>query len=204
MDHFNLDNYLMASDDLFEQLEADQFASKCRRFSYSIDDRVEVKDNTIDDELELLYSGITAPPSSPADSTVGATVVPLDTFQIPHLQNDNDGGIYYDADNEFLKEEQEPRNVPLLISSYNDMKLYKIPKNISSDAHKIWNAATIPEIDTIYNIERQLFEWASNNASLEIHDNKIVSIKWKSASGYSFKSSWVAFLKWIICASVYG
>jgi hypothetical protein len=146
-----------------------------------------------------------APPSSPADGTVGAIVVPLDTFQVPHLQNDNDGGIYYDADDGRLKEEeQEPHNVPLLISSYTDMTLYKIPKSITSDAHKIWKAATIPEIDTMYNIERQLFEWACNNASLEIRDNKIISIKWKSLGGYGFQSSWTAFVKWIICASVYG
>ncbi len=204
MDKFNLDRYLLASDDLFEQLEADQFASKCRRFSYSIDDSIQVKDEHIDSELEFLYSDISAPPSSPADSTVGATVVPLDTFQVPYLQNDNDGGIYYDADDELLKEEQEPRNVPLLISSYTDMTLYKIPKNITSDAYKIWKAATIPEIDTIYNIERQLFEWASNNTSLEIRDNKIVSIKWKSLRGYGFQSSWAAFIKWILCASVNG
>ncbi len=200
MDQFNLDKYLLASDDLFEQLEADQFASKCRRFSYSIDDSIQVKDGHIDSELEFLYSGISAPPSSPADSTIGAIVVPLDTFQVPHLQNDNDGGIYYDADDELLKE--VTHNVPLLISSYTDMSLYKIPKNITSDAHKIWKAATIPEIDTIYNIERQLFEWASNNASLDIRDNKIISIKWKSLSGYEFKSSWPAFIKWILCASV--
>ncbi len=84
------------------------------------------------------------------------------------------------------------------------MALYKIPKNVLSDAHKIWKIATIPEVDTIYNIEHQLFEWASNNAFLEIRDNKIISIKWKSLSGYYFKSSWSAFIKWIICASVYG
>ena len=84
------------------------------------------------------------------------------------------------------------------------MALYKIPKNVSSDVHKIWKAAKIPEIDTMYQIERQLFEWASINATLELRNTKIISIKWKSSSGYGFKSSWTAFIKWIICASVYG
>ena len=194
MDSFNLNNYLTSSEDVFEQLGMDNFISKSRRFSYSIDDSSE-----IDEELDFLYSGITATPSTPISQAV---VVPLDTFKIPHLQNDNDDGIYYDADDEFVKDDSQ--KAPPLISSYTDMTLYKIPKNILSDAHKIWKAATIPEIDTIYNIERQLFEWATNNASLDIRNNKIIGIKWKSANGCGFQSTWPAFIKWFICASVYG
>jgi hypothetical protein len=198
MDTFNLDSYLTDNKDVFEELGTDKFTSKCRRFSYSIDDIIEVNDSEIDNELEFLYSGITAPPSTP---TAQAVAVPLDIIQLPQIKT-NDGCITYDPDYQILNIDSQKSQ--LLISSYTDMTLYKIPKNVLSDSHKIWNAATIPEVDTIYNIERQLFDWASMNASLEIRDNKIVSIKWKSDSGYVFKSSWPAFIKWIICASVYG
>ncbi len=129
-----------------------------------------------DNELMFLHSGLVPPPSSPIIE---------------------DSGIIY-SDN---TNEDENK---YLISSKTDYSFYNIPKRITSDAYKIWKDANIPETDTIYHIELKLLEWARINATLEIMDNKIISITWKSVSGCGFQSSWSAFIKWIICASVHG
>lgn len=90
----------------------------------------------------------------------------------------------------------------LLISSFSDKQLYRQPNKKSYDARKIWRYAKVSHNATIREIEMKLLDWAFTYASLVIENNTIKSITWNIHSGDKCASSWSAFLKWIICASL--
>jgi hypothetical protein len=180
MEHFDLDKYLNANSDVFDQLEDTiQFNTKSRRFSLSIDDGY---NTDYDEEIAFLTN---TPSTTPE-------------FEVAQLDN----SLCYDPD---LVEDKLIQDIPksqLLISSKTDISFHKIPKNKGCAAYKIWNEAGIPELETLHRIESSLLDWADKSAELEISDGKITKIKWKSCSGYDFQSSWTAFIKWILCASM--
>jgi hypothetical protein len=90
----------------------------------------------------------------------------------------------------------------LLTSSRKNKSVYKKPSLTSGDARKLWEDAGIPTLTYMYTIEEKLLNWALNHAHLEIKDMKIQRIIWESPSSKCIcKSSWNAFLRWIICAS---
>lgn len=194
MDNFNIDKYLYANDDIFQQLDNNMhFNDKSRRFSLSIDGSFNTE---YDEEIEFLTSDI-------------LSVTP-NTFEVPKI----DSCIYYDpgtdnilysSPNYNLVEEILIQGIPksqLIINSKMDISFYKIPINRRSDPYRIWNEAGIPELETLYRIETSLLDWANKFAELKISDGKITKIKWKSNSGYEVNSSWPAFIKWILCASL--
>lgn len=129
------------------------------------------KDHTQDIFDELYdYQILSVPPTSPNDNII------TDNLNIHYSIND------------------------LLITSPLNKKQYKCPTHNSHDAQNIWISAKIPNYSTIYNIELLLLNWAFTYASLEISDNKIISIKWNTNNS-KCQSTWKCFIRWIICAS---
>ena len=88
----------------------------------------------------------------------------------------------------------------LLISSPLDTTLYKAPK--SGDAVMIWKYAKIPAQACIREIESGLIDWAFTYATLEVIEGHISKVIWTTQSECKCSSSWSAFIRWILCASV--
>ena len=89
-----------------------------------------------------------------------------------------------------------------MVSSIYDRTIYKCPSRKSIDARNIWKSAKIPKTAYIYDIENLLLNWAYKNAYLEIHNKKIIKIRWNTKTNCYCESTWQAFLKWIKCASI--
>lgn len=191
--------------DVFEELDQIQSQTKLRRFSLSLP---EIDQDTIDQELaninELLYPSPTPPPSPQITYDKSSIILQipdednfyLDPFPIDSSESEDETPISdIQSTLHFSKDD-------LLISSYNDKTLYKKPSRKSSDARKIWKQAKIPKASVIHDIESLLLDWAFTHSFLEIEDKKIKSIIWRSKSNCRCQSTWPAFLKWILCASL--
>ncbi len=200
---FNIIEYTAQNDyvDVFDELET---LKKSRRFSLSLPEDF---DDIHLESVEQFIQTPSAPPSSPQLEPVPTerlTIqVPDDDFYLDLNENS-----YHSSDEEketqikdiqtslgFSKED-------LLITSLADKTLYKCPPQKSFDARKIWKLAKIPRHAYIRDIETLLLDWAFTYAVLEISDKKIVNITWKSKSNCRCESTWPAFLRWMLCATV--
>jgi len=88
----------------------------------------------------------------------------------------------------------------LLISSPLDTTLYKVPK--SGDVVNIWKYAKIPAQACIRDIESGLIDWAFTYATLEVTEGRISKVIWTTQNDCKCSSSWSAFIRWILCASI--
>jgi hypothetical protein len=189
--HF-LDNFLNYEEtdtpDIFEELQNMRNATNFRRFSFSVP--------TAESTAETL-----ANPKSELDI--------VESEQSVSIQFPDDTYFYYYDDDSSLP--PAPSNIQdsltfpkelLFTTSELDNTIFKIPPYNSYDARKIWECARIPSIATIRLIETLLLDWAYTYASLEIVNNSIKRITWKSTSGCVCHSKWPTFVHWMICASV--
>jgi hypothetical protein len=208
---FNIHQFINSSSnepstytDVFEELEEIRTQNKLRRFSFSIP---ESDHNPIEIELANInnFNVSPTPPSSPQiiyDKSSITLQIPeddnfyLEAFPIDSSESDDDKPISdIQTTLHFSKED-------LLISSHNDRTVYKKPSRKSADARKIWKQAKIRRSAVTSDIESLLLDWAFTHAFLEIEGKKIKSIIWKSKSNCRCQSTWAAFLKWILCASL--
>jgi hypothetical protein len=180
--------------DIFDELEG--IKKSPRRFSLSLPKEFD------DVHMDTIEESIQIPPAPPPS--------PRPTIQISDEDYiDLNIHSYHSSD-----EEQEPQQIKdiqsslgfskedLLISSLLDKTIYKCPPRKSFDARKIWKLAKIPQRTYIRNIEILLLDWAFTYAVLEISGKKIVKITWTSKSNCRCESTWAAFVRWIVCASV--
>jgi hypothetical protein len=106
-----------------------------------------------------------------------------------------------------IKDIQTILNFPknkLLVFYNSEPKRYKRPDTNTIDVFHIWKNANIPKVASIQDIEILLLDWAHTYASLEIDekDKKITKITWHLLNKTICISTWSAFIKWIICASI--
>lgn len=200
-ERFDMHKYV-SEPDIFDELEG--IKQIPRRFSLSLPDEFDdVHMDTIEQNIEIP----SAPPSSPQQEPIPTQRL---TIQIPdddfYLDlNDNSYNSSDDEKDEPIKDIQGSLGFSkedLLISSIRDIMLYKCPPRKSFDARKIWKLAKIPRRAYIREIETLLLDWAFTYAVLEISGKKIVKISWTSKSNCHCQSTWPAFIRWIVCASV--
>jgi hypothetical protein len=192
---FDMHTYI-SHPDIFDELEEDLAKSK-RRFSLSLP-----KEFDDDVSLDSIEESIQVPPAPPPSPTQRPTIEISDEDSYLNLHSYNSSD---DEKEEPIKDIQGSLGFSkedLLISSTRDIMLYKCPPRKSFDARKIWKLAKIPRRAYIREIETLLLDWAFTYAVLEISGKKIVKISWTSKSNCHCQSTWPAFIRWIICASV--
>ena len=211
---FNIHQFINSSSnepstytDVFEELDQIKTQNKLRRFSFSIPDNFPDHESIEIELANINQSNVSpTPPPSPQITCDKSTItlqIPddlnnfyLEPFPIDSSESEDDKPISdIQSTIHFSKED-------LLISSYMDRTLYKKPSRKSADARKIWKQAKIPKAAISRDIESLVLDWAFTHASLEIKGKKIQSITWTSKSNCNCQSTWRAFLKWILCASL--
>lgn len=176
---------------LYKELEPHHSLRPNRRFSFSIPD----------DEPATNESLITpTPPSSPF---LAQSISPI-MIQIPDSLSllDEQWDLPDTGTPVSPTTPQNELSGIILISSPEDRTSYKIPSRQSQDARRIWKEAKIHSISFPYDIEKRLLNWASKYAYLEVKNNIVISITWKTKSECKCSSSWRTFLRWMMCASV--
>lgn len=183
--------------DVFKEIDSIRKSTFPRRFSFSIPN---------DDNDHTPASQLNIPPVPPSSPQLDST--PKLSILVP----DNDD-FYLDATDNLPSSDDEETQIndiqnslnfskqDLIISPDNDKTLYKLPPRKSYDARHIWKMSKIPRVAYIRDIEWLVLDWAFTYAHLEISNKKIKSITWKSKSKCLCKSSWQAFLHWLICAT---
>lgn len=201
-----------ASNDVFDELEYIRVLNDARRFSFSIPgDCVELNENYFKKP-----SSPPPPPPSPSSPPSSPALNPLSTPKVT-IEIPDEDAFYLDRmecipeiDSETektpspLRDIQNEINFPkekLLISNPCDRALYKRPPKKSFDARKIWRQAHIPRHACIRDIEYLLLDWAYTYARLQIENQKITLVIWRSHSNCLCQASWTSFLRWIICSS---
>ena len=171
--------------------------------SQTLDDSKEYLDVFAELEQYTIPEIPKAPPSSPENKTPHTPRVtieiPEDKFSLDYSDDENNSINYH------IQDIQSILNFPkteLLIFSKAEPKNYRRPSTKSTDARHIWNAAKIPKIASIQDIELLLLDWAYTYASLEISGKKIQKITWPSKSNAPCIATWSSFIHWIICACI--
>jgi hypothetical protein len=193
---FNLLEYIYADGDSKLDIEMSG------RFSFSIPPNI-IQENYFSP------AGV-SPPSSPplrpnTDERV-AVLIPEDDFYL----NDLDAAADDDSEAggpEPLKDIQDMLDYPkdcLLITSHYSKVFYKRPGHAAADARHIWKQAHLPRSACIQDIEYLLLDWAFTYAHLEIKDRTVREVAWLTKSQCVCRSTWSAFLHWILCASSTG
>jgi hypothetical protein len=212
---FNLIKYISEDEtkeptnDVFDELEYIRIISDPRRFSFSIPGEcIELDEN--------YFRKPTSPPQPPCSPPSSPTLQPLSTPKVT-IEIPEEDDFYLDRTECFpgndsdtektptpLKDIQDEINYPkerLLTSNPSDKALYKRPPKKSFDARKIWKQAHIPRHACIRDIEYLLLDWAYTYARLQIENQKITLIIWRSHSNCICQATWTSFLRWIICSS---
>lgn len=78
---------------------------------------------------------------------------------------------------------------------------YSFPKN--SEALRIWNECKLYEIEFESTIISHLHKWAiKRNLIIFNSDRNESYIKWISPSNIQYNTSWMTFIRWVLCACV--
>lgn len=215
---FNLIKYISedehkeAPTDVFDELEYIRVLNDTRRFSFSIPgDTIKLNENYFAEPISPPPpppppSPPASPPSSPTlNSTPKVPIeIPDDDFYLDRTEfypeNDSDTDKSPLPLNDIQNELKFPKEY-LLTSNPYDKSLYKRPPRKSFDARKIWKQAHIPRNACIRDIEYLLLDWAYTYARLQIENQKIKLIIWRSQSNCICQATWTSFLRWIICSS---
>jgi hypothetical protein len=176
------------------------------RFSFSIPPDTIVEN--------YFAAGGGSPPSSPqlrpnVDERVAILIPEEDDFYLNGLDaaKDNDSEAGSPSSVEPLRDIQNMLDYPkacLLITSHYAKVFYKRPGHAAADARHIWKQAHLPRSACIQDIEYLLLDWAFTYAHLEIKDRTVREVAWLTKSQCVCRSTWSAFLHWILCACSTG